>query len=211
MDYSNPNQGPEKNDRENDNPFFNFAKPYFDFIEKGRVYILVYIVMALLSLMLPLVIIFIVIKLGFLQYADTKVVVAFMLSLLVIAFASWIGFQLWWNRKSGLDKFESADFIATPVISEILQTLGEWLGTLTCIIGAGVGIIITVLLWDVSEYSVANLGFGAINIGPLMLVGGPILGFFEIITFRFIAEQLRIFSALANNTRDIARNIKNKR
>ena len=193
----------------NDNPFFCWAKPYFDFIGRGKIYSLVYVIMAFLNLLLPMAVIFAVIETGFFQNTGTKVVVAFMLSWFVITFASWIGFQLWWSRKSAVRRFENADFIATPVISEILQTTGEWLGTFFGIIGIGVGIIVTVLLWDLSRYS-AEFGFygfiPVFNFGPAMIAGGPAIGFFIVIFFRFIAEQIRIISSIANSTREIARN-----
>ena len=189
------------------NPFFSWAKPYFDFIGKGKIYSLVYIIMAFVNLLCPMAVIFAVIELGFFQNTGTKIVVAFMLSWFVIVFASWIGFQLWWNRKSAIKRFENAEFIATPVISEILQTTGEWLATFCGIIGVGVGIIVTVVLWDTSELGL--FGFLPLfNFGPAMIIGGPVIGFFHLILFRFIAEQIRIISAIANNTREIARNLR---
>ena len=194
-----------------DNPFFNWAKPYFDFVGRGKIYSLVYVIMALCNLLLPLIVIFWVIESGMLQYAGTGAVIAFMFALLVIAFASWIGFQLWWNRKSAVKRFESADLIATPVISDLLQTFGEWLGTMLGILGVGVGIIITILLWDVSKYTAELMMFGVggfFNFGPAMIIGGPVAGFITIVFFRFIAEQIRIIAAIANNTREIARNLR---
>ena len=200
----------EKNDNKAaDNLFFSWAKPYFDFIGKGKIYSLIYVIMALFSLLLPLIVIFVVILTGFLQNSGTGVVVAFMLSLFVITFASWIGFQLWWSRKNAIKRFESADFIATPVLSEIMQTMGEWLGTLAGIIGLGVGIIVTILFWIGPVY-IGGFNVSIFNFGPILIVGGPIVGFIIIVITRFVAEQIRIWSAIANNTRDIARNIRNK-
>ena len=196
------------------NPFYSFAKPYFDFIGKGKIYSIFYVVMAVLNLLLPLIIIYLVIDTGFLQNTGARVVVAFMISWLVVAFASWIGFQLWWNRKANLRRFEYADFIATPVISEILQTFGEWLGTTIVIIGVGVGFIATVLLWDVARIPLSSFSFGFFDsnryfyCGPAAIVSSLVIGFFIIIIFRFLAEQIRIIAAIANNTRDIARSLR---
>ena len=197
------------NNRSSENPFFNWAKPYFDFIGKGKIYSLVYVIMALCNLLLPMAVIFWVVKSGFLQNTGNEVMVAFMLSLLVIAFACWIGFQLWWNRKASIRRFENADFIAVPVVSEILQTTGEWLGTMSGIIGVGVGIIVTILMWDLPK---TGMGFGFFgigqyfNFGPAMIIGGPVLGFMTLLFFRFLAELIRIMSSIANSTREIARN-----
>lgn len=200
--------------KSNDNPFLGFAKPYFDFIGKGKIYSIFYVAMAFLNLLLPLVVIYVVIDSGFLQNSGARVVVAFMISWLVIAFSSWVGFQLWWTRKSGIRRFESSDFIATPVISDILQTFGECLGSFIAINGVGIGFIATVLLWDVTRIPLSVVTFGVLDsggyfyCGPAAIVGSLITAFVIIIFFRFIAEQIRIFAAIANNTRDIARSLR---
>ena len=189
-----------------ESPFLGFAKPYFDYIGRGKIYSLVYIIMAMLNLLIPLAVIFVVIQWGFLQDSGARVIVAFIFSWLVIAFASWIGFQLWWYRKSSLRNIESMDFIATPVISEIFQTFGEWLGTFIGIIGAGVGLIATIFLGNSGEFLYGAYNF--FEFGPALIIAGPVLGFFIILIFRFIAEQLRIMAAIANGTREIAKHTK---
>ena len=186
--------------------FFGFAKPYFDYIGKGKIYSIAYIVMAFLNLLIPMVTIYVVIQFGFLQYSGAKVIVAFIFSWLVIAFASWIGFQLWWYRKSGVRRAESSDFIATPVVSDLIQTFGEWLGTFTGIVGAGVGLIATIFLWSSTDQLSGMFGLRFLDFAPLVILIGPIVGFFIILCFRFIAEQIRIWAAIANNTRELARN-----
>ena len=202
----------DRNDnRTAENPFFNWAKPYFDFVGRGKIYSLVYVIMAFFNLVLPVAVIIAVMVTGLLQDAGPRIITAFILSWLVIAFASWIGFQLWWTRKLNLKRFESADFIATPVISEILQTFGEWVGTFIGILGIGIGITLTILLWDLPGYYI-GFGFSFFEMlsrfGPAIIILGPVTGFFIIIIFRFFAEQIRIFSAIANNTREIARNLR---
>jgi len=203
----------QNNENNSSNPpgesaFLGFAKPYFDFIGKGKIYIIIYIFMAIITLVIPFAVIFVVVYLGFLQYSGARIIVSFILSWLIIAFACWIGFQLWWYRKSSLKKIESADFIATPIISDIFQTFGEWLGTLIAIIGAGVGIIALIFLRGSSEYLFDNFGLVFMEYSPLMIVICPVAGFFIIILFRFIAEQFRIFASIANSTKDIASKIK---
>jgi len=191
-----------------DSLFFNFAAPYFDFIGKGKLYYLVYIVMALLNLVIPFAVIFVVVYWGFLQYSGTRAVIAFIFSWLIIAFASWIGFQLWWYRKSRVKNMEKAEFIATPIISDIFQTFGEWLGTLIGIIGAGVGIVATIFLGDTANSVFSEIGITFTDFAPLIIIIGPVIGFLIIVLFRFIAEQIRIFAAIANNTKEIAENSK---
>jgi len=146
-----------------------------------------------------------------LRDSGPRVITAFVISWLVLAFACWVGFQLWWTRKLNLRRFESADFIATPVISEILQTTGEWIGTLSGIIGIGVGLTFTIFLWGFPKF---YTGFESIlfqtvsEIGPYLIIGGPVMGFVIILIFRFIAEQIRIISSIANSTKEIARNLR---
>jgi hypothetical protein len=183
-------------------PFVNFAKPYLDFIGGGTIFYIVYIVMAVLSLILPFAILFKAIDVGIFSMPG-KWVVTFLLCWIVMTFAFWIGFQLWWNRKSKVTLVETADFVATPIVSEIIETFGEWIGTLFGIIGAGVGLIATIILGDEGAGMFRSVGGSG-----LIILAGPVVGFFVIIIARFIAEQFRILAALANNTKEIAQNLK---
>jgi len=189
--------------------FFTFSNPYLDFIGKGKVFYLVYVVMAVINLLLPFAILYKVINSGFFKLANAEFVSVFILSWLVVVFACWIGFQIWWNRRTKVSIIGTSEFIATPIFSEILQTFGEWLGTFIGIIGAGVGLIATLVLGNSANYIFEIIGMGFLSYGAMVIIMGPVMGFFIIITFRFLAEQLRIFAALANNTREIAANIKN--
>ena len=191
-----------------DSSLFRFAKPYFDYIGKGKIYSLFYIAMAILNLLIPFSVIYIVIESGFLQRSGAKVVVGFIFSLIVIFFASWIGFQLWWCRKSGIRKVEAAEFIATPVISDLIQTSGEWLGTYIAITSAGIGLIAVIFLGHSTGSAFSPFNFNFLEYAPLMIIGGPVAGFFIILISRFFAEQVKIFTSIANNTREIARNSK---
>jgi hypothetical protein len=187
--------------------FFTFAQPYLDFIGKGKIFNLVYTVMAVVNLLLPFVVIFKAADAGVFRY-DTRFTVAFILSWPVIVFACWIGFQLWWNRRLRVVQVESAEFVATPLLSELFQTFGEWLGTLIGIIGAGVGLLTTIIIGDSAGYLFDAIGMGFMSFGALVIIIGPVIGFLVIIISRFLAEQLRILAALANNTKEIARNVK---
>ena len=202
------NNGNEGSQPPAESPFLGFARPYFDYIGRGKIYSLIYIVMAVINLLIPLGVIFAVVESGFLRNSGARVVVVFIFSWLIIAFACWIGFQLWWYRKSSIKKIETADFIATPVVSEFFQTFGEWLGTLIGIIGAGVGIIATIFLNNSADYVFQESGIGFLSYSPLIIFAGPVVGFLIIIIFRFIAEQIRILASIANNTKEIATKLK---
>jgi hypothetical protein len=115
--------GKSKFSQMTENPFFNFSRPYLDYIGKGNGFSLVYIVMAVINLILPFVIIYMVIDSGFFQLG-AKYVFAFIFSWLVIVFACWIGFQIWWNRRTKVLNIIESEFVATPIFSEIFQTFG---------------------------------------------------------------------------------------
>jgi hypothetical protein len=188
-------------------PFFTFSKPYLDFIGKERLFSLVYIVMAAINLVIPFVILYLVIDSGLFSFG-AKYVFAFIFTWIVIIFAFWIGFQLWWDRRKKLNDLATSEFVATPIFSEILQTSGEWLGTVIGIIGAGGGLIVTIFIGNEARYYLPGI-LGFLQYGILTVIIGPVIGFFIIILSRFFAEQLRILAALANNTKEIAANIKN--
>jgi hypothetical protein len=132
------------------------------------------------------------------------------LAWLVIVFACWIGFQLWWDRRKKVANPDSPEFIATLFFSEILQTFGEWLGTLIGIIGAGGGLLASIFLGSDVDYLFSMFGMGFMRFGVLIVIIGPVIGFLVILLSRFSAEQLRRLVAVANNTREIAANIKEK-
>jgi hypothetical protein len=191
------------------NPVFSFSKPYLDFIGKGKIFGLVYYVMAVISIILPFVVLYLAIDSGIFKLG-AKYVFAIILSWFVILFACWIGFQLWWNRRTKVTDMASSEFIATVCFSDIFQTFGEWLGTMIGIIGVGVGLIASIFLGSEARYLFRALGLSSLGTGPLVIISGPIMGFFIIILFRFLAELARLFAVLVNNTREIATNIKNK-
>ena len=200
----------DKLDKMEGHPFFIFAKPYLDFISAGKIFGFVYIIMAVINLIIPLAVIYITIDSGIFEYGGAKYIFAIILTWLVIAFAGWIGFQIWWNRRIKTANNTSNEFIVTSSFSEIIQTFGEWLGTFIGIIGAGVGLIALIFLGDEAGYLFSLIGMDFMNFGALVIIIGPIIGFFIIIVFRFLAEQLRLFASLVNNTKDIATNIKTR-
>jgi hypothetical protein len=164
--------------------------------------------MAVINLIIPFVILYRVIDSGFFRYAD-YFIFGFIFTWMFIVLACWIGFQLWWDRQKRIEKLATSEFMATVIFSEILRTFGEWLGTLIGIIGAGGGLFASLILGDNANLLFTVMGMGFMGFGAAGIVIGPIAGFFIIVIFRFLAEQLRIWAALANTTKEIAANIKN--
>jgi len=200
----------ENLDKMDKNPFFVFAGPYLNFISKGKIFELVYYVMAVINILVPFIVIYKTVASGVFRYVGANYIFAIILSWLVVAFASWIGFQIWWNRRKRLADSATTEFVATNSFSEILQTMGECLGTFIGINGAGIGILATIFLGSDAKELFDYIGLSFLSFGPVVILGGPVIGFFIIILFRFFAEQLRLFASLANNTKEIAANIKNK-
>jgi hypothetical protein len=187
-------------------PFFNFTKPYFDYIGKGKIFSLIYIINVLANLIFPFVIMYIAINSGFFREVEEKFIIILMW--LVIVFSCWVGALLWWDRRKKINNIGSSEFIAIPIFSDILQTAGEWLGTMIAIISAGCGLLASLFLGKNTDYFFINeIG----QFGILGVIIGPIIGYVIIITFRFLAEQLRLFAAFANNTKEIAQVLKNNK
>ena len=189
------------------NRIFTFSNQYLKYLGKGKFFTLVYILLAVANLILPFVILFQVIDSGFFGNAESNRISAFILLWIVIVFACWVGFLLWWNRRKKVKSIGTPEFIAIPIFSHIIQTLGEWMGTLIGIIGAFGGLLTAIFLGN--NASIFE-GFGAefMQLGVLTVIVAPIIGLIITILFRIVAELLYMFAAIANNTKEIATNIK---
>lgn len=188
---------------------FTFPKSYFNYIGKGKLFGLVYIINAILSLLLPFIIMYVVIDNNYFENAGVNYVFAFIFMWLMIVFACWIGSLLWWNRRKKVTEVGSSEFIAFPIIADIIQTSGEWLGTLLGIIGGGGGLLTTIFLGNDIDRLFEAMGMEFMQFGILTIIIWPIIGFCIVLLSRFLAELLRVFASLANNTKEIANNIKN--
>ena len=187
-----------------ENKFFTFIKPYLSFIDQGhffrRPFSWLYGLLAIFNLIFPLYILF---SKTIVFRASFKVVLAFLLVWVVLAFAGWIGFQIWWDRmmKLVVDSSTGDEFVATPIFSHFIQTLGEWFGTLFAIVGFA-GLLISMILLGNDAYwflKLIGLRFPVLGWTGIFLL--PIIGYLIVILTRFLAEQFRALAAIANNTR----------
>ena len=187
-----------------DSPFFTLAKPYLDFIGKGAMFSIVYYLMAIVSILIPIVVIVIaIINRSIFSYVGAKGIVWFILTWFFIAAAGWIGFQLWWNRRKQVMDVKESEFIAIPIIADIVRTFGEWVGTLLAVIGFGAGLFGLIILGDELNVMLGMIGMS--RFGAALVIAGPVAGFFIILFARLIAEAMKIFVSIANSCKDIAK------
>jgi hypothetical protein len=193
-----------------ENKFFTFIKPYLITIDNGslfrRPFKWLYALIAIVNLLAPFYLMNQAIENKVFD-SPFKVVIAFLFIWIIIAFVSWISFQLWWNRKEKVEKVSQNgdDFIATPVFSHFIQTLGEWIGTWVGIIGFSANILILIFIGSEDNFYFSNLSTlhglitldGTLSSAFMMLI----IGFLIIVFARFVAEQIRALAAIANNTK----------
>ena len=158
-------------------PLFTFTNPYLNYIGKGKIFEIVYIVSAILSLLLPFLILYAVIDNDYFYNAGVNYVFAFIFMWLIIVFACWIGSLLWWNRRKRVAEVASSEFVAIPIISDIIQTSGEWLGTMIGIIGGCGGLLATIFLGNDLDALFWAMGLEFMQFGMWTILIGPIVGF----------------------------------
>ena len=189
-----------------ENKFFTFIRPYLSFIDNGhffrKPFSWLYTILAIVNLLIPIYV--------FYQASDyrifdspAKYVIVFLLLWVIVAFAGWVGFQLWWDRKSKIDMSTAAsdEFIATPALSHFIQTFGECIGTWIGLVGFGFALLTTFILGDEGYYLGRGLGIPFLETGWMAILRMPIIGFIIIVFSRFLAEQIKALSAIANNTK----------
>lgn len=98
----------------------------------------------------------------------------------------------WINRSENLNKYvtKDNDMIVIPLIAHMTKSFGEWLGMNTLLDA----IPLMVLLGK-------NLHTGKIL---LIFIGCIFLSYFIILLAHFIAEEINVFAAIANNTKIIS-------
>lgn len=190
--------------RMKDNKFFSFFDPVLKYIDTGKFFRepfrWLYAILAILNLLTPIVLLVMAINNDLFQYGGGRMIAAFILVWLVIAFVSWLGFQIWWNRREKVYAAATAhdDFVAIPVFSHFIQTFGEWAGMFVGIGGALLTLIAAIFLnGDASMLRLPLVGSGAL----INIVLHPIYGFIIVVVTRAAAETFRALAAIANNTK----------
>jgi hypothetical protein len=204
-----PSPPPKSGQFNTDNKFFNFMDPFLAFIDSGELFRKpfrwLYLFIAAINVLLPFYLLFVALKNNVFQLPG-KFIFAFGALWIVIAFAGWISFQIWWNRSSKVANVASPgeDFVATPVFSHFIQTFGEWAGVWVGIVGFISAIIAVALLGDEARMMSQMPGMGFLGAGVSAIFLMPLYGFLIIVFSRFVAEQCRAIAAIANNTKKCA-------
>lgn len=194
--------------------FFSFVKPFLNFIDAGEFYRKpfkwLYSLIALLALLAPLYILYEMISNNIFD-GPAKLIIATLLIWVILVFAYWIVFQIWWSRKNkiGENKIEGDRFVATPAFGHLIQTAGESMGTFIAIAGAGASLISFIFLGGDSYMLNRMVGFsGNADYGILGVIIFPIAGYIIIIFSRFISEQISALASIANSSKATANNTK---
>ena len=188
--------------------FFQFAKPLIDSIDQGKFFKQpfrwLYIIFAVINLLAPVfLLILLIVTKNVLPFSGFAIVLAW----LFVAFTGWVGFQLWWNRKSKINRYveKGDDFLAIPTFSHFIQTLGESYGISTALLGFGLSLCGLIATSEIRDYGYNDSGSfftpSFTGAGLYGMIISPISGFFIIVFSRFIAESIRAFAAIANNTK----------
>lgn len=138
------------------------------------------------------------------HYLSGKAMTCMILLIIISIPFAFFAAMLWIKRGNNFnnDASHGSRFIAIPLVANLIQTTGEWLGYFM-----GVGGFISVLLallfgGKELEYVIP----GSINFASLIVM--PIIGFLIILVFRFLAESWLALASIANHTRSIDRKIK---
>ena len=187
-------------------PFFKFLDPVLKSVDEGaffkKPFMWLYIIIAVLNLVIPIAALVTAINGGVFDMGGT-VIFGFILLFVVLCVLSWFGAQIWWNRSSKVlcTADDNAEFVAIPVFSHFVQTLGEWIGMWVGVGGLCLSLIAALFMAG-SAYKLSALGLSTVGgMGLLGCILYPIYGFIVVVVARVIAELLRALAAIANNTR----------
>jgi len=189
-----------------ENKFSSFYKTYLSFIDNGhffrKPFTWLYSLLAYVNLLIPILVFYKANDNGIFD-KPAKFVIVFLLLWVIVAFAGWLGFQLWGERKLKIEVSTNVgdEFIATPTLAHFIQTFGEWIGTWIGIVGTGFALLTTIILGNNVFYLDTVIGIPFLNTGWTAILIQPIFGFFIIVFSRFFSEQIRALSTIANNTK----------
>ncbi|MEO0289175.1 MAG: hypothetical protein ABIN00_06020 [candidate division WOR-3 bacterium] len=186
--------------------FFTFIKPYLAYIDNGdffkKPFLWLYTFLAMINLIIPLYILYVAIDNKIFD-SGAKYVFIFFIVWLIITFASWVSFQLWWDRRFKVVSISKMgdDFVVIPIFSHFVQTAGEWIGTWLGIVGFFSSLIVSLILGEEGSYFMQGLKLEFLSLNFVFIILMPVIGFLIIIVTRFLSEQFKAIAMIANNTK----------
>ncbi|MDE6369647.1 MAG: hypothetical protein K2K94_10470, partial [Muribaculaceae bacterium] len=183
----------------------NLIDPALKYIDSGsffrQPFKWLYYVLGILNILIPIWLINITSDIA--KYASGKIVTCLVLLIIISVPLAFFGAMIWIKRGNNLnnDASNNSRFIAIPILANLIQTMGEWLGYM---IGVGGFIAVLLLLLfgggELSYYLPVGASFA-------MLIVYPIIGFLIILVARFIAENFLAIASIANNTQAIKKEV----
>lgn len=190
-----------------DNKLFAFFDKVWNYIDNGKFYRepfrWLYAVIAALNLLFPLYVIYMATDSRILKFLSEGEVFACVLIFLLFIFLGIMSAHLWFNRQKKVKEYlqEDNDFVAIPVVSHFIQTLGEWLGFYLGVGGCIISLIFVIFGLDSYVGDILGGGFLHIGSGFIMVIIYPIMGFLVVVSGRLLAELYRALASIANNTK----------
>ncbi len=195
------------------NKLFAFFEPVWRFIDNGSFFRepfrWLYMAIAVLNLLFPLIVIFGAIGSGVFEYMSGGAIFAFVLVFILLIALGIMSFVLWMDRQKKLkvQLREENEFVAIPMVSHFIQTLGEWFGFYIGIFGCLSSLLFMLFGGDEMLNRVIGANLLPWGTGVVMLIIYPIMGFLIVVSARLLAELYRALASIANNTKRISDNV----
>lgn len=195
------------------NKLFAFFEPVWRFIDNGSFFRepfrWLYMAIAVLNLLFPLIVIFGAIGSGVFEYMSGGAIFAFVLVFILLIALGIMSFVLWMDRQKKLkvQLREENEFVAIPMVSHFIQTLGEWFGFYIGIFGCLSSLLFMLFGGDEMLNRVIGANLLPWGTGVVMLIIYPIMGFLIVVSARLLAELYRALASIANNTKRMSDNM----
>ena len=186
-----------------ENKFFNFFNPFLNLLNSGKVFRdsvrNLYMLLAGLNVLIPLYTLYQAID-GDITKAEGKILFIFLMIWAAMAFAGWLGFQLWWNRRDQVTSVsnDGDQYVATPIYAHLTQTAGECIGAWVALVGVVFGLLTE--LFEEARILAVYTNFTNVGDGIYGAIYSLIYGFFIVLFARVIAELLKAIVTMASNS-----------
>lgn len=185
---------------------FDFIKAGLNYVDNGNLFRQpfkwLYYILGAANVLIPVGIIINLVKYS--EWLPGQVIACMVFLLLLSIPIAFVGAMIWINRGNNLEKEVAGGsrFVAIPIVANLIQTFGEWLGFMIGV-GGFVGVLL-ILLFNSEElsYVLPVSGFA------YMLIVYPIAGFLTVVFGRFLAEACLVFASIANHSQSIDKEVK---